>query len=146
MLVFTLLGLLTWTVFSVSVIEPHASTVPTVEPPGESLVDGFHGEDITFITPTVSAVYFPGVTKLLDWRLPSRRPCIPRPGGRTVRYVGEFGYEIGLVLPSAYFLSLHRHLSKTIGVVDTAALYFFSPCHVEVKLRRANVGYMNVCV
>jgi len=46
-------------------------------------------------------------------------------------YNGEFGYELALVLPYAYYLHKNGNLLKTISSKHTACLYYFSNNHEE---------------
>lgn len=49
----------------------------------------------------------------------------------------EFGYELISVLPFAHFLNEKGLLRKTISGFDTKCLYYFSPEHEEVDVRRS---------
>ena len=48
----------------------------------------------------------------------------------------EFGYELLSALPYAYNLYLKGELLETISAYDTSCLYFFSPKHTEVSIKR----------
>ena len=53
-----------------------------------------------------------------------------------INYNGEFGYELQLVLPYAYYLYKNNKLSKTISSKNTSSLYYFSKNHVEKYTER----------
>ena len=48
----------------------------------------------------------------------------------------EFGYDMAVGVPTAYWLHERRRLTKTIGPLGSRAMYFFSPDHVEVDRPR----------
>jgi hypothetical protein len=51
----------------------------------------------------------------------------------------EFGYELQLVIPYAYYLSKHDLLNTTTSCLNTKELYYFSNSHTEkYKTRRYN--------
>lgn len=50
----------------------------------------------------------------------------------------EFGYELQLVLPYAYFLHQRKIPFKTVSSYDTKALYYFSPHHTEAYPTRTD--------
>lgn len=52
------------------------------------------------------------------------------------RFNGEFGYELGMIIPYANWLAEQGLLSKTVSAPDSAPLYFFSPDHTETQTRR----------
>lgn len=51
-------------------------------------------------------------------------------------YDGEFGPELQLVIPYAYYLHCRGLLGKTVAAKDTKALYYFSEAHEELYERR----------
>lgn len=55
------------------------------------------------------------------------------------KYYGEFGYELISVIPYAYWMYLHGKLRKTKSTRDTRSLYYFSPRHEEVDIKRHHV-------
>lgn len=50
----------------------------------------------------------------------------------------EFGYELQLVLPYAYYLHQRGVPVKTVSAHDTAALYYFSSKHTEAYSKRTD--------
>jgi hypothetical protein len=56
--------------------------------------------------------------------------------GEVELYDGEFGYEMTLHLPLAYYLYKRGRLKKTHGLKGTRSLYFFSPEHIEITGRK----------
>jgi hypothetical protein len=52
------------------------------------------------------------------------------------QYFGEFGYELSLVVPYAYYLHVHGLLNHTISVTGTKELYVFSENHFELPVAR----------
>lgn len=63
------------------------------------------------------------------------------PDGRVLAgmYVGEFGHEMGSVLPFLHTLERCGLLAGTTSCGDLSAYYFFSPAHVSIdadKCRR----------
>jgi hypothetical protein len=51
----------------------------------------------------------------------------------------EFGYELQLVIPYAYYLFQHNLLNRTTSCLNTKELYYFSNSHSEAyKTRRYN--------
>ena len=48
-----------------------------------------------------------------------------------LNYDGEFGPEMQLVIPYAYYLYKHDLLGKTVSSLDTKAFYYFSQNHEE---------------
>lgn len=55
------------------------------------------------------------------------------------QYLGEFAFELFAVLPYAHWLHQQGRLAWTASTADTAALYFFSPRHVERAVDRRYV-------
>jgi hypothetical protein len=54
-----------------------------------------------------------------------------------LNYDGEFGTELQLVIPYAYYLFTQGLLGKTVSSLDTKSLYYFSKEHEErYKVRR----------
>ena len=49
---------------------------------------------------------------------------------------GEFGYELVIAVPYAYYLHLQNKLTSTTSCLDTKSLYYFSNNHVEKFDRR----------
>jgi hypothetical protein len=54
----------------------------------------------------------------------------------TVESCTEFGYELQLVIPYAYYLKLNNKLDKTISCSYTKELYYFSDNHSEKYSKR----------
>lgn len=51
----------------------------------------------------------------------------------------EFGYELQLVIPYAYYLHTHGRLGSTQSCLSTKEMYYFSPEHIEkYELRQPN--------
>ena len=48
----------------------------------------------------------------------------------------EFGYELIATLPYCYYLFKKNLLKKTVSGVDTRCLYYFSPSHEELSIKR----------
>ena len=57
-----------------------------------------------------------------------------------IDYNGEFGYELQLVLPYAYYLHKNGYLLKTISSKHTSCLYYFSKNHEEKYDKRHDVA------
>jgi len=60
----------------------------------------------------------------------------PRFGQVDISYFGEFGYELMLVVPYAYFLHTKGRLRSTRGCTGTKELYYFSTHHTEEQRQR----------
>ena len=56
--------------------------------------------------------------------------------GKVPLYDGEFGYEIALNVPLAYYLHQKGRLKQTTGLPGTKDLYCFSPSHIEIGGKR----------
>eukprot|EP01001_Neometanema_parovale_P005847 NODE_2249_length_1466_cov_96.630678_g2137_i0.p1 GENE.NODE_2249_length_1466_cov_96.630678_g2137_i0~~NODE_2249_length_1466_cov_96.630678_g2137_i0.p1 ORF type:complete len:424 (-),score=52.18 NODE_2249_length_1466_cov_96.630678_g2137_i0:65-1336(-) len=68
-----------------------------------------------------------------------------RKPGLDIHFQGEFGYEIGLVIPYCHWLLKRGLLQATVSAGGTAPFYWFSPCHVESpRSKRINTGYDEV--
>ncbi len=50
----------------------------------------------------------------------------------STRYFGEFGFELQVVVPYAYWLHRNGRLRKTQSTGDTKCFYYFSPDHQEL--------------
>src|SRR5210317_2226088 len=50
---------------------------------------------------------------------------------KEVVFKGEFGYELILSVPYAYYLHINNQLSSTRSVKDTRCFYYFSKNHIE---------------
>ena len=50
----------------------------------------------------------------------------------------EFGYELQLVIPYAYYLHTQNRLTATTSCKFTKELYYFSPDHTETYSKRSN--------
>lgn len=59
----------------------------------------------------------------------------------TTDYCGEFGFELQLVVPYAYWCHKHGKLEKTISSKKSGCLYYFSPSHEQKYQKRQ---YMKV--
>lgn len=59
-------------------------------------------------------------------------------------YGGEFGVELQLVVPYAYYLHTKNLLGKTLSAHDTKALYYFSEEHEEKYDHRVHVPQENL--
>lgn len=55
----------------------------------------------------------------------------------------EFGYELKVMLPWAYYLYKNGRLKRTISAIDTKHLYYFSPDHQEKYKTRRHVNLKN---
>ncbi len=58
----------------------------------------------------------------------------------TVVFDGEFGMELQVAIPYAYYLSQKGRLKKTVSCQGTKSLYFFSPKHQEKYPKRNDGG------
>ena len=72
---------------------------------------------------------------------------------QTLEYGGEYGYELALVIPHAYWLHCRGRLAETRSVGGTGELYYFSPRHRELARRRRfekapgpNRDYRRLCL
>lgn len=54
----------------------------------------------------------------------------------TIQFIGEFGVELSTAIPYAYYLYCNDKLFKTVSVLGTKNLYFFSKKHKEVNETR----------
>lgn len=57
-----------------------------------------------------------------------------------ISYTGEFSYEIGFVIPHAYYLFKNGLLRKSISSKGTRPYWFFSPKHIEKWKKRQDPG------
>ena len=48
-----------------------------------------------------------------------------------ISFVGEFGYEMILSVPYAYYLHVNNMLGTTVSSKDTKCFYYFSKLHEE---------------
>src|SRR4051812_9162232 len=62
--------------------------------------------------------------------------------GRLPPYIGEFGYELSIVVPYAHWLHRTGLLRQTQGFEGTRPLYFFSPDHLQVAGSRQFQTYL----
>ncbi len=58
----------------------------------------------------------------------------------STQYLGEFAYELFAVIPYAHWLHEQGRLEWTVSTADTAALYHFSPRHLELPAARRFVS------
>lgn len=54
----------------------------------------------------------------------------------SIHSMGEFGYDLLLSIPYAYWLYKNGQLEKTTSSLDTKPFYYFSPNHMELKENR----------
>lgn len=60
----------------------------------------------------------------------------PKSGPVDLSYFGEFGYELQIIIPYAYYLYTQKRLRSTRSTIGTRELYYFSPNHTEEQRKR----------
>lgn len=82
----------------------------------------------------------------LEECLSVRKKSFQLPSGPTKKkyeyyFTGEFGFELPLIIPHAYYRAKHGKPYRTIGCGKMAPFYFFSPNHVDdLECKRGTKG------